>query len=308
MRVLTEEEKMKFRSGFAALVGRPNVGKSTLLNALVGRKLAIMSDKPQTTRNRILGVLNRENAQVIFLDTPGMHKPKHLLGEFLNKVARETIPEVDLVCFVVDGSVPPGEGDAEIAKLIAAAGRPALLVVNKLDRIPRSQLYQVLDQYKALENIDWVDVIPVSALEHTHLDELVSIIISCLPEGPRYYPEDMVTDQPERFIMAELIREKVLHLTREEVPHSVAVMVEEVTPRENGVVYVRALILVEREGQKGILIGHRGQMIKEIGQRARAEIEALLGSRIYLELYVKVAEDWRNRRAYLRELGYDDRV
>ncbi|MCG0238717.1 MAG: GTPase Era [Firmicutes bacterium] len=299
---------MKFRSGFAALVGRPNVGKSTLLNALVGRKLAIMSDKPQTTRNRILGVLNRENAQVIFLDTPGMHKPKHLLGEFLNKVARETIPEVDLVCFVVDGSVPPGEGDAEIAKLIAAAGRPALLVVNKLDRIPRSQLYQVLDQYKALENIDWVDVIPVSALEHTHLDELVSIIISCLPEGPRYYPEDMVTDQPERFIMAELIREKVLHLTREEVPHSVAVMVEEVTPRENGVVYVRALILVEREGQKGILIGHRGQMIKEIGQRARAEIEALLGSRIYLELYVKVAEDWRNRRAYLRELGYDDRV
>ncbi|MFO7173349.1 MAG: GTPase Era [Bacillota bacterium] len=299
---------MKFRSGFAALVGRPNVGKSTLLNALVGRKLAIMSDKPQTTRNRIVGVLNRENAQVIFLDTPGMHKPKHLLGEYLNKVARETIPEVDLVCFVVDGSVPPGEGDAEIAKLIAAAGRPALLVVNKLDRIPRSQLYQVLDQYKALEKIDWVDVIPVSALEHTHLDELVSIIISCLPEGPRYYPEDMVTDQPERFIMAELIREKVLHLTREEVPHSVAVMVEEVTPRENGVVYVRALILVEREGQKGILIGHRGQMIKEIGQRARAEIEALLGSRIYLELYVKVAEDWRNRRAYLRELGYDDRV
>jgi len=305
---LTEEEKMKFRSGFAALVGRPNVGKSTLLNALVGRKLAIMSDKPQTTRNRIVGVLNRENAQVIFLDTPGMHKPKHLLGEYLNKVARETIPEVDLVCFVVDGSVPPGEGDAEIAKLIAAAGRPALLVVNKLDRIPRSQLYQVLDQYKALEKIDWVDVIPVSALEHTHLDELVSIIISCLPEGPRYYPEDMVTDQPERFIMAELIREKVLHLTREEVPHSVAVMVEEVTPRENGVVYVRALILVEREGQKGILIGHRGQMIKEIGQRARAEIEALLGSRIYLELYVKVAEDWRNRRAYLRELGDDDRV
>lgn len=301
------EVREPFRSGFVALIGRPNVGKSTLLNALVGRKLAIMSDKPQTTRNRIVGVLNREQAQIVFVDTPGLHKPKHRLGEYLNKVARQTIPEVDLILFVVDGSAPVGESDRFIAGLIAQAGQPAVLVVNKLDQIPRGELYQVLDQYKALAPVDWVDVIPVSALEQTHLDDLIAIILDRLPEGPRYYPEDMITDQPERFVMAELIREQVLRLTREEVPHSVAVAVEEVAPRENGVVYVRALILVERESQKGILIGQRGQMVREIGKLARAEIEGLLGSRIFLELYVKVAEDWRNKERYLRELGYDER-
>lgn len=290
------------RSGFAALVGRPNVGKSTLLNSLVGRKLAIMSDKPQTTRNRILGVLHRPDAQVVFLDTPGIHKPHHRLGHYLNRIAQRAIPEVDVVLFVVDGTGPPGDGDRFVAQEIARAGKPAILVVNKLDRIPREQLYSTLGAYTALGR--FIDAIPVSAVAQTHLDDLVRVIVAQLPEGPRYYPEDMVTDQPEKFIMAERIREKVLHLTREEVPHSVAVEIEELQRRDNGVVYVRAVIVVERESQKGILIGARGSMIREIGRLAREDLEGVLGSRIFLELFVKVVEDWRNRDRTLRELGY----
>ncbi len=292
----------KYRSGFAALVGRPNVGKSTLLNGLIGRKLAIMSDKPQTTRNRILGVLHREHSQIIFVDTPGIHKPRHRLGQYLNRVAEQTIPDVDMVLFVVDGTAPPGEGDRFVARQIESAGQPAILVVNKLDQIAPDGLHQVLDAYVTLGQ--WMDVIPVSAMHGTHLDSLVQAIDQRLPEGPPYYPEDMVTDQPEKFVMAELIREKVLHLTREEIPHSVAVEIEELQTRDNGVVYVRALIYVERESQRGILIGAHGSMIKEIGRLGRADIEALLGSKLFLELYVKVQEDWRNRERPLRELGY----
>ncbi len=308
-----------FRSGFCSIVGRPNVGKSTLLNAFVAAKLAIMSDKPQTTRNRILGVYNRPDAQVVFLDTPGIHKPRHRLGEYMNKVAIGTIPEVDVVLFVVDGSVPePGEGDRYVADVVARSGRPAILVVNKMDRVKRGDWYAVMDAYKALaqpearsENpdpgaptIEWIDIVPVSALEHKNIDALLDLIVQQMEEGPKYYPEDMITDQPERFVIAEFIREKILQLTRDEVPHSVAVEVEELQRRPTGTVYVSASIYVERESQKGIIIGKRGAMLKEIGARARQDIEQMLGSKIYLELFVKVKEDWRNRESVLRSLGY----
>lgn len=292
-----------FVSGFAAMIGRPNVGKSTLLNALVGHKVAIVSDKAQTTRNRIVGVLNAPGAQIVFVDTPGMHKPLHRLGEYMNQVAEHAIPDVDVVLFVVDGSSPPGGGDRYVAQKIAESGQKCVLVVNKVDLVrDKATLYATLDAYKQLG--DFLDVIPVSALNHQHLPELVDLLRAQLEPGPQYYPEGQVTDQPERQVVAEFVREKILLLTREEVPHSVAVEVEEMTRRENGVVYVRANIWVERDSQKGILIGQGGQMLKEIGRLARADIEGLFGSRSYLDLNVKVRKDWRNSASNLRSLGY----
>lgn len=308
-----------FRSGFCSIVGRPNVGKSTLLNAFVEAKLAIMSDKPQTTRNRILGVYNRPGAQVVFLDTPGIHKPHHRLGEFMNKVAIGTIPEVDVVLFVVDGSEPrPGEGDKYVAEVVAQSGRKAILVVNKMDKVKREDWYPVLDAYKALSEpasrseqprpgaatIEWLDVVPVSAVANKNIDPLLDLVVAQMEEGPQYYPEDMVTDQPEKFIISEFVREKILQLTREEIPHSVAVDVERMERRDSGTVYVGAAIYVERDSQKGIIIGKRGAMLREIGARARQDIEEMLGSKIFLELFVKVREDWRNRESVLRSLGY----
>ncbi len=293
----------KFVSGFCAIVGRPNVGKSTLLNAFIESKLAIMSDKPQTTRNRILGVYNRENAQVVFMDTPGIHKPHHRLGEYMNKVATSAIPEVDAVLFVVDASAKePGEGDRFVAEAIARTGKKAILVVNKVDRLERNDWYPVMDAYKALG--DFIDIVPISALNNKNIDQLLDLIVDQMEEGPQYYPEDMVTDQPEKFVMSEFIREKILQLTRDEIPHSVAVEIEEMKHRDNGVVYVGAAIYVERDSQKGIIIGRQGAMLKEIGARARKDIEELLGSRIFLELFVKVREDWRNKQSVLRTLGY----
>lgn len=295
----------KFVSGFCTIVGRPNVGKSTLLNAFIERKLAIMSDKPQTTRNRILGVYNREGAQVVFLDTPGIHKPHHKLGEYMNKVATGTIPEVDVVLFVVDGSYrEPGDGDKFVAEQVSRAGKRAILVVNKMDKVKREDWYAVLDAYKALGE-NWLDVVPVSAMANKNIDQLLGLIVGQMEEGPQYYPPDMVTDQPERFVVAEYIREKILQLTRDEIPHSVGIEVEEMKRRENGVVYVGASIFVERDSQKGIIIGAKGAMLREIGAKARADIEELLGSRIFLELFVKVREDWRNKATILRDLGYE---
>lgn len=309
----------KFVSGFCSIVGRPNVGKSTLLNAFVEAKLAIMSDKPQTTRNRILGVYNRPGTQVVFLDTPGIHKPHHRLGQYMNKVAIGTIPEVDVVLLVVDGSErQPGEGDKYVAEVVAQSGRRAILVVNKMDKLKHEDWYKALDAYKGLSNprnrsehpkadaptIDWLDVVPVSAVANKNIDQLLDLIVAQMDEGPQYYPDDMVTDQPERFIIAEFIREKILHLTREEIPHSVAIEVEQLERRDTGAVYVGASIYVERDSQKGIIIGKRGAMLKEIGARARQDIEEMLGSKIFLELFVKVREDWRNKDSVLKNLGY----
>lgn len=296
------KDKKEFRSGFAAIVGRTNVGKSTLLNKLVGRKVAIMSDKPQTTRNKILCVLNREHSQVIFLDTPGIHKPKHRLGEFLVQTALKTLKEVDSVLFLVEANHPPGPGDLFIIKQLENIATPVILVINKIDLVRREELLPLIEQFSKLYNFS--EIVPVSALTGENLPRLLDLVSEYLPPGPQYYPGEMITDRPESFIMSELIREKILRLTSQEVPHSVAVVIEELEEQSTNVVSVRAVIYTERESQKGILIGKGGQMLKKIGQTAREDMENLLGSKIFLELWVKVRPDWRNKEAQLKNMGY----
>ncbi|HHV94188.1 MAG TPA: GTPase Era [Firmicutes bacterium] len=293
-----------FRSGFAAVVGRPNVGKSTLMNSLLGQKVAIVSDKPQTTRNRIRCILTRPDAQIVFLDTPGIHKPLHKLGEYMVQTALKTLNGVDAVVFVVDASQPPGRGDEFVAAQLKNSASPVILAANKVDLWEsREKGEAILAAYRALGDFD--KVLPVSALTGSGLAELANAVIERLPEGPKYYPDDWVTDHPERFIMAELIREKVLLLTREEVPHATAVVVDRVEAREDrNLVDVWATIYVERPSQKGIIIGKGGSMLKEVGMLARQDIEALLGSQVNLQLWVKVKEDWRERAGTLSDFGY----
>jgi GTP-binding protein Era len=292
-----------FRSGFVALVGRPNVGKSTLLNRLVGTKVAIMSDKPQTTRHRITAVLHRPEAQIVFLDTPGIHRPHHLLGEYMLRAARQALDGVDAACLVVDATSPlPGGGDRYVAQLLRGAEAPVFLSVNKVDAVDPEVLPAVLGAYGRLGR--FAAVLPLSALHGDGVEDLIRALVAVLPEGPAYFPEDAVTDRPEQFLMAELIREQVFHLTRDEVPHATTVELDEVTRRNGGTLYVAATIYVERESQKGIVIGRGGQMLGSIGARARAEIEALLGSHLFLDLRVKVRENWRNRAGSLQSLGY----
>ena len=291
------------KSGFAAVIGRPNVGKSTLINALIGQKIAIMSDKPQTTRSRILCILTEEDAQIIFLDTPGVHKPKHKLGDYMAKATEGALHGVDVVVFVVDVTEKMGAGEQYILKQLANVRVPVLLAVNKVDCIPREESLPVIANYA--KAYDFAGIVPISAREGENLDGLLVEIKKHLPEGPQYYPADMVTDQPERLIIAELVREKVLELTRDEIPHAVAVDIEEMTTRAKGDVYIRAVIYVERESQKGIVIGARGALLRTIGQRARADVETLLGSKVYLDLWVKTRKDWRNRANALREFGFD---
>jgi GTP-binding protein Era len=292
-----------YKSGFVAIVGRPNVGKSTFLNRVIGQKIAIMSDKPQTTRNKIQGVYTTEDAQIIFIDTPGVHKPKHKLGDFMMKVALNALREVDLILFMINVEEGFGRGDAFIIERLKEVNTPVFLVMNKIDQVHPDDLLPLIDQYKEL--YPFAEIIPISALQGNNVENLVEQIKKYLPEGPQYYPPDQITDHPEQFIIAELIREKVLHLTREEVPHSIAVVVERIERREDSdTVYVGAVIVVERDSQKGIIIGRQGRMLKEIGQRARMDIEALLGSKVFLELWVKVQKDWRNRLAQLRDFGF----
>lgn len=292
-----------YKSGFVAVIGRPNVGKSTLVNSLIGQKITIMSDKPQTTRNRIMCVLNTEDAQIIFMDTPGIHKPKHKLGEYMVETAIKTLHEVDVILFVVDAAASMGAGEQFILENLISVKTPVVLTVNKIDQIAKQDLLPIIKKYT--EVYDFAAVVPISALEKTNLKNLVDEIKKYLAPGPQYYPEDMVTDQPERLVIAELIREKALHMTREEIPHAVAVDVEEVTTRNNNDLYIRATIYVERESQKGIVIGAKGQLLKEIGQQARVDIENLLGSKAYLDLWVKVKKDWRNRDSILKNFGYE---
>ncbi|MEW6244299.1 MAG: GTPase Era [Bacillota bacterium] len=291
-----------FRSGFCAVVGRPNVGKSTLVNALVGQKVAIVSDKPQTTRNRITGVLTTGEMQVVFLDTPGIHKPRHRLGEYMVTVARETLSEVDLILFVVEANAESSKGDQFIASELRSVKTPVLIVANKADLVPSEEIDGVLKSKAAL--VPGAPVLPVSALRLTNLELLKTAIRERLSEGPKYYPDDMYTDRPEQFIITELVREQVLRLTHDEVPHSVAVEVENMEERPGGLIYIRATIYVEKESQKGIIIGDRGAMLRRIGSGARTEIEALLGARVYLDLWVKVRKEWRNKDVWLRQMGY----
>lgn len=292
-----------YKSGFVAIIGRPNVGKSTFLNRVIGQKIAIMSDKPQTTRNKIQGVYTTDDAQIIFIDTPGIHKPKHKLGDFMVKVAQSALQEVDLILFMVNAVEGIGRGDEFIIERLKQVQTPVFLVINKIDEVHPDDLLPLIEQYRSLHS--FAEVIPISALQGNNVETLLQQIKNYLPEGPQYYPAHQVTDHPERFIIAEFIREKALHLTREEVPHSIAVVIDSIERRENSdTVYVAATIIVERDSQKGIIIGKRGQMLKEIGQRARADIEALLGSKVFLELWVKVQKDWRNKMAQLRDLGY----
>ncbi|GFN22507.1 MAG: GTPase Era [Thermoanaerobacteraceae bacterium] len=290
------------RSGFAGLIGRPNAGKSTLLNALVGQKVAIISDKPQTTRNRILGVYTAQDAQIVFLDTPGIHKPHHRLGEYMVSLARQTLKEVDVVVYVVDVSVEPGAGEEYILGFLKEIATPVVLVFNKIDLINGRQL----DKTKGFfySRFQPAEAVAVSALQGLNVDLLPPLIIRHLPPGPQYYPPDQVTDQPENLLIAELIREKILLLTEEEVPHAVAVVVEEVAPRPNNMLYVAATVYVERDSQKGILIGKGGRMLKEIGTLARRELEGLLGNKMYLDLRVKVKKNWRKQETALKQLGY----
>ncbi|MBO0993975.1 GTPase Era [Bacillus sp. SD088] len=299
------EESEVFKSGFISIIGRPNVGKSTFLNRVIGQKIAIMSDKPQTTRNKVQGVLTTDDAQMIFIDTPGIHKPKHKLGDFMMKIAVNSLKEVDLILFMVNAEEGFGRGEEFILDKLSGIQTPVFLVINKIDLISPDTLLTTIDTYK--EKYDFAEIIPISAIEGNNVERLLEQIRVRLEEGPQFYPADQVTDHPERFIVSEMIREKALHLTREEVPHSLAVVIDKMERRkEKEMIDVMATIIVERDSQKGIVIGKQGKMLKEIGKRAREDIEKLLGSKVYLELWVKVQKDWRNKAFHLRDYGFTE--
>ncbi len=300
-----QQNNENYKSGFISIIGRPNVGKSTFLNRVIGQKIAIMSDKPQTTRNKVQGVLTLEQSQMIFIDTPGIHKPKHKLGDFMLKVAKNTLREVDVILFMVNATEAIGKGDEFIIDLLENNETPVFLVINKIDQVHPDDLITIIESYK--DKYNFAEIIPISALQGNNVERLLETIQGYLPQGPQYYPADQVTDHPERFIISELIREKVLHLTREEIPHSIAVVIDSIKKEENNdkeMIRVMATIVVERDSQKGIVIGKRGALLKEVGTRARQDIEMLLGSKVFLELWVKVQKDWRNKSAHLRDYGF----
>lgn len=291
------------KSGFVAILGRPNAGKSTLLNQILKQKVAIISDKPQTTRNAIRGIYTSADSQIVFIDTPGIHKPQHQLGKRMNKAAYAHANGVDLIYLIVDASEDIGGGDEFVLTKVKEFETPVFLLLNKIDSISKEELIKKIMAYK--DKYDFKEIIPISALENDNVDKLLELTNDNLSEGLQYYPVDMVCDYPEQFIISEVIREKVLVLTEQEIPHSVAVVIERIR-KNRDVLSINAMILVERSSQKGIIIGKSGSMIKKIGQLAREDLEALLGNRIYLELFVRVEKDWRNRERKLRELGYID--
>ena len=295
-----------FKSGFVSIVGRPNVGKSTLMNNVVGEKIAIMSDKPQTTRNTIQAVYTDEEAQVVFLDTPGIHKPKNKLGEFMVKSATDAFKNVDLVLFVVDESKKIGPGDRKIIDDLKNIKTPVVLVLNKIDQLNEEELFDLMKMYNA-EGV-FEQIVQISALKGRNINELLKVIKSHLEEGPQYFPDYMITDQPERVLVSELIREKVLHYIHDEVPHGVAVEIERMKSRKDKeIVDISAVIYCERDSHKGIIIGKNGRKLKGIGKSARADIELLLGSQANLQLWVKVKENWRNLQNYVSNFGYTEK-
>lgn len=292
-----------FRSGFVSIIGRPNVGKSTLLNRILKEKIAIISDKPQTTRNRIMGVKHLPGAQLVFLDTPGIHKPKFKLNRRMVETALNTLKEVDLILFLMEAFDAPGPGDQFIMERLKGLTTPVFLIINKIDRVKKETLIPLIDRCTQL--FTFTEVVPISALTGDNVDHLVDVIVKHLPEGQPLFPEDTLTDQPLRFIAAELIREKILERTHEEIPYSVAVIVEEfLEDPEKQRITIRAVIYVERDSQKGIVIGKGGLMLKAVGTAARLELERLIGTKVYLELWVKVKKDWRGNESLLTELGY----
>jgi GTP-binding protein Era len=298
-----EVKRSGFKSGFISIIGQPNVGKSTLLNLLLGEKIAIVSDKPQTTRNRILGIKNHPAGQIIFLDTPGIHRAQSRLNRSMVKVALATYSEVDGVCFMIEADRSDNDENDFILETLTKVEKPVFLVINKIDLVPKGDLLPIMERYSRLRSFE--QIIPISALLGDGVETFVDELLKILPEGPRLFPEDMITDLPERFLVAELIREKVFQLTQEEIPYATAVVVEDFKEREEkNLIVIRATIQVERESQKGILIGKRGRMLKEIGRLAREEIEALLGARVFLELWVKEEKNWREDPQALRRLGY----
>lgn len=291
-----------YKSGFIALIGRPNVGKSTLLNYIVGQKVAIMSNVAQTTRNKIQGIYTSPEAQIIFIDTPGVHKPATKLGDFMERSTMSALDEVDAVLFVVSATDKRGPGDDFIINRLKQVKQPIYLVVNKIDQVSPNDLPDIVAQYQ--DSLPFKAMVPISALQGNNVNNLLNEIIAGLPHGPQYYPEDQISDHPERFVIAEMIREKIFMLTRDEVPHSVAVDVTSVKREDEEHVHISANIIVERPGQKGIIIGKKGQMLKKIGTMARQDIERLLGDRVFLQLWVKVVPGWRDKSAMLKDYGY----
>ncbi len=292
-----------FRSGFVSIIGRPNVGKSTLLNRILGEKIVITSDKPQTTRNRIQGIHNVPGAQIVFIDTPGIHQARSRLNKYMVDVALSSIREVDLVLFLVEANQKPGEQEQEIIDVLAGTTAPVFLVINKVDMTEKGAVLERIAAYK--DRYPFREIVPVSAQTGDGVDRLVALVRDVLPEGPVYFPDDILTDVPERFIAAEIIREKVFRLTRDEIPYATAVEVDSFKEREDGgLVSIAATITVERDSQKGIVIGKKGAMLKKIGSAARVEIEHLLNTKVFLELFVRVRKDWSEDARMLKELGY----
>ncbi|PCF64795.1 GTPase Era [Staphylococcus intermedius] len=292
----------EYKSGFVTIIGRPNVGKSTFVNRVIGHKIAIMSDKAQTTRNKIQGVMTQSDAQIVFLDTPGIHKPKHKLGDYMMKVAKNTLSEIDAVMFMVNVNEEIGRGDEYIMEMLKTVKTPVFLVLNKIDLVHPDALMPRIEQYQSY--MHFAEIIPISALEGHNVDHFINVLKSYLPEGPQYYPDGQISDHPEQFVVSELIREKILQTTSEEIPHAIGVNVERMTQESEDRVHIEAVIYVERDSQKGIVIGKGGKKLKEVGKRARMDIEHLLGSKVYLDLWVKVQKDWRNKSSFIKQMGY----
>lgn len=293
----------EFKSGFATLVGRPNVGKSTLMNQLIGQKIAITSNKPQTTRNKIQTVYTSQKGQIVFLDTPGLHKAKNKLGEYMVKAASQTFDEVDVILWLVEANPFIGATDRQIAKMLSVVKVPVILVINKIDTIKKEEVLPVIAAFKDL--CDFADIVPVSARNADNTDTLIDVIFSYLSEGPMFYDEDVITDQPMRQIAAEIVREKALYCLNEEIPHGIAVTIEKMKERPNKLMDIEATIICERDSHKGIIIGKGGQMLKKIGSSARYELEKMMEQKVNLKLWVKVRKEWRDSDLFLKNFGYD---
>ena len=294
-----------FKSGFIGIIGRPNVGKSTLFNTILGKKIAIMSSKPQTTRNQITGVHTTEDYQMVFLDTPGIHKPKNALGEYMVNTALNTLYNVDFILYIVSCDMPMGTGEAYVISQLEKATCPVILLINKSDLLPKEELLPIIDAYQ--KAFPFKAIIPISALKSENIDSLMEIMENLLPDGAMYYPEETITNQPEKQIVSEIVREKILFYTEEEVPHSVAVVTDYIE-EDGNLVNVYGSIYVERKSQKGILIGKGGKMLQKIGKQSRVELEKMWGMKVYLDLRVKVKEQWRRKDIHLRNFGYEERT